>query len=153
MSIEALSHMLYVTKALSNRTRLRVVGVLEGRELCVGQVAAIFDIARSTASEHLAELRRAGLLAERRDGRFVWYSLGSDEGPRGVLAGVLPGLGADDTVRKDREMTDRILALPHDLVCEKGRGALAGETTGRVTPETTATSCSPTSITDVQEDS
>lgn len=158
MPTSPLSRLLYVTKALSNRTRLRVVGVLEDRELCVGQVAAIFDVARSTASEHLAELRRAGLLSERRDGRFVWYSLGGDEGPRGVLAGVLPGLGADDTVRKDREMTDRILALPHDLVCEKGRGALAAEAAGKVTPETpatTATSCSPTSTshTDVQEDS
>lgn len=155
MSIEALSRVLYVTKALSNRTRLRVVGVLEGRELCVGQVAAIFDIARSTASEHLAELRRAGLLSERRDGRFVWYSLGGDEGSRGVLAGVLPGLANDDTVRKDREMTDRILALAHDLVCEKGRGALAAETPGKVTTEATAASSSPisTSITDPQEDS
>jgi DNA-binding transcriptional ArsR family regulator len=121
----------------------------------VGQVAAIFDIARSTASEHLAELRRAGLLSERRDGRFVWYSLGGDEGSRGVLAGVLPGLGADDTVRKDRAMTDRILSLSHDLVCEKGRSALAAEGAGEGTTDATAKSrrLTSTSITDPQEDS
>lgn len=131
------------------------MGVLEGRELCVGQVAAIFDIARSTASEHLGELRRAGLLSERRDGRFVWYSLGGDEAPPGVLEGVLPGLGSDDTIRKDREMSDRILGLPHDLVCEKGRGALAGGTARDLDPEATEMGCCPTStpITDVQEDS
>lgn len=124
MPTSPLSRLLNVTKALSNRTRLRIVGVLEGRELCVGQVAAIFDVARSTASEHLSELRRAGLLSERRDGRFVWYRLADEEAPPGALTGLLPGLASDATVRKDREMTGRILALPHDLVCELGRGAL-----------------------------
>jgi ArsR family transcriptional regulator len=154
MPTSPLSRLLNVSKALSNRTRLRIVGVLEGRELCVGQVAAIFDIARSTASEHLSDLRRAGLLGERRDGRFVWYRLADDSPSREALAGVRPGLAADETVRRDREMTARILALPHDLVCEKGRAALAAGTPAQSDAEANATCCpTSTSTPDSQEDS
>lgn len=98
--------------------------VLDGRELCVGQVAAVFDVARSTASEHLAELREAGLVAERREGRFAWYRLASDERARKHLDAVLSELRSDPVALGDVQMAGRILALPHDLVCEKGRGAL-----------------------------
>lgn len=124
MSTSPLSRLHYISKALSSRLRLRILGALDGRELCVGQVAAVFDIARSTASEHLSELRRVGLLGERRDGRFVWYSLETDDRARSFLSVVLAELAPDRAVLADREMTERVLALPHDLVCEKGRAAL-----------------------------
>ena len=124
MPTTPLSRLLDVSKVLANRARLRILAVLEGRELCVGQVAAIFDVARSTASEHLSALRRVGLVAERRDGRFVYYSLVLDEHTRQFLDVVLSELSADVAVRKDRDVTARILALPHDLVCEQGRAAL-----------------------------
>jgi DNA-binding transcriptional ArsR family regulator len=122
--MDYLSRLLEVTKVLANRARLRILAVLAGRELCVGQVAAIFDIARSTASEHLSALRRAGLLAERRDGRFAYFTLSGDGRARTHLDVVLAELTADDAVRGDRELTERILALPHDLVCDLGRAAL-----------------------------
>lgn len=152
MATTALSQLLCVSKALANRARLRILGALEGHELCVGQVAAIFDIARSTASEHLSELRRVGLIGERRDGRFVWYSLESDERARGFLAVVLSELASDGEVRADREMTARILALPHDFVCEKGRAALKTPVSPTATAADPDSSCSPASPnTDPQE--
>ena len=124
MPTTPLSRLLDVSKALANRARLRILTVLDGRELCVGQVAAIFDIARSTASEHLSDLRRVGLVAERRDGKFVHYSLVSDSRARTFLDVVLAELEADGAVLADRELTARILALPHDIVCERRRAAL-----------------------------
>ncbi|MBK9091090.1 MAG: winged helix-turn-helix transcriptional regulator [Holophagales bacterium] len=124
MPTSPLSRLLDVSKVLANRARLRILAALEGRELCVGQVAAIFDVARSTASEHLSALRRVGLVAERRDGKFAYYSLVVDERARKFLDVVLSELSADAAVRKDRDLTGRILALPHDLVCEQGRAAL-----------------------------
>jgi DNA-binding transcriptional ArsR family regulator len=124
MPTSPLSRLLDVSKVLANRARLRILAALEGNELCVGQVAAIFDIARSTASEHLSALRRVGLVTERRDGKFAYYSLAVDEHARKFSDVVLSELSADAAVRKDRELTARILALPHELVCEQGRAAL-----------------------------
>ncbi len=140
MATAPLSRIHYVSKALANRARLRVLAILEGRELCVGQVAAILDIARSTASEHLSELRRVGLVSERREGRFVWYSLETAPSASIYLDVVLAELSDDATARADRALLVRVLALPHDVVCELGRGALeAGEVRrGTTNPDSTA---------------
>ncbi len=128
MTNVTLPRLLDLTKALANGIRLRILGVLAScPELCVGQVAAVFDMARSTASEHLSDLRRVGLLTERRDGRFVYYSLAEEEAARTWLRVVLADLEADRLTAEDRALAARIRALPHDLVCELGRGALAHE--------------------------
>jgi len=120
MPTTPLSRLLDVSKVLANRARLRILAALEGRELCVGQVAAIFDVARPTASEHLSSLRRSGLVAERRNGKVAYCSLVVDEHARKVLDVVLSELTTDAAVLKDRELAAQVLALPHDLVCEMG---------------------------------
>lgn len=152
MATAPLSRIHYVSRALANRARLRILAVLEGRELCVGQVAAILDIARSTASEHLSELRRVGLVSERREGRFVWYSLETAPSARIYLDVVLAELSDDATTQADHALVAQVLLLPHDLVCELGRGALeVGEARlGPTNPESTAFTTSPD---DSQEDS
>jgi len=124
MPTTPLSRLLALSKALANRARIRILAVLDGRELCVGQVAAIFDIARSTASEHLSALRKVGFLEERREGRFAWFSLATDARTRRILETVRSETASDPVVRRDLELAERILALPHDLVCEQGRAAL-----------------------------
>lgn len=124
MPTSPLSRLLETSKVLANRARLRILASLEGNELCVLQVAAIFDIARSTASEHLTALRRTGLVVERRDGRFVFYSLSTEPRSRRLLEVVFGELQGDAAVGRDREMTAKVLSLPHDVVCEIGRAAL-----------------------------
>lgn len=126
MTTPSLARLIRTCKALSNRGRVRVLAALDGRELCVGQVAAVFDIARSTASEHLSELREVGLVAERREGRFVWFSQAADERAARILEAVRREACDDPVARADAEMADRILRLPHESVCEKGRAALDG---------------------------
>jgi DNA-binding transcriptional ArsR family regulator len=44
--------------------RLRILGMLRGGGLCVCQITAVLDLAASTVSAHLADLRRAGLVFE-----------------------------------------------------------------------------------------
>jgi DNA-binding transcriptional ArsR family regulator len=124
MPTTPLTRLLDTSKVLANRGRLRIVAALEGNELCVLQVAAIFDIAGSTASEHLTALRKAGLVVDRRDGRFVFFSLSTEDRARRFLAVVLDELASDAVVEQDREMTEKVLSLPHELVCEHGRVAL-----------------------------
>lgn len=62
--------------ALADETRLQVVWLLMNRrELCVCDIMAILDITQSKASRHLATLRHAGLVVDRRDGTWAHYSL------------------------------------------------------------------------------
>jgi ArsR family transcriptional regulator, virulence genes transcriptional regulator len=64
-------------KALSNRHRLMIVCQLVERERSVGELAAALGIRDSTVSQHLALLRKDGLVAPRRDGQTIWYSISS----------------------------------------------------------------------------
>ncbi|WP_193427399.1 ArsR/SmtB family transcription factor [Methyloceanibacter superfactus] len=65
-------------KALSNRHRLLIVCQLIEKERSVGELATLLDIRDSTVSQHLALLRKDGLVTARRDGQTIWYSIGSE---------------------------------------------------------------------------
>lgn len=61
--------------ALSDPTRLRLLLALRDGELCACQLIALVGLAPSTVSKHLALLREAGLVAARKEGRWVHYRL------------------------------------------------------------------------------
>ncbi|MEW5795923.1 MAG: metalloregulator ArsR/SmtB family transcription factor [Candidatus Zixiibacteriota bacterium] len=62
-------------KAFGEPTRLRILRLLTGKPLTVNEIAERIDLAQSTVSRHLAVLREAGILSDRRDGQQVFYSL------------------------------------------------------------------------------
>ncbi|MBI2715909.1 MAG: helix-turn-helix transcriptional regulator [Rhizobiales bacterium] len=64
-------------KALANRRRLIVICQLIEKERSVGELAALLKLRSSTVSQHLALLRKDGLVTARRDGQTIWYSIGS----------------------------------------------------------------------------
>jgi DNA-binding transcriptional ArsR family regulator len=64
-------------KALSNRHRLIIICQLSEKDRSVGELAALLEIRDSTVSQHLALLRKDGLVAARRDGQTIWYSISS----------------------------------------------------------------------------
>lgn len=64
-------------KALSNRHRLIIICQLTEKERSVGELAALLNIRDSTVSQHLALLRKDGLVTARRDGQTIWYSIGN----------------------------------------------------------------------------
>jgi DNA-binding transcriptional ArsR family regulator len=66
-------------KALANRHRLLIVCQLVDGEQSVGELAKRLGIRDSTVSQHLALLRKDGLVAARRDGQTIWYSISSAE--------------------------------------------------------------------------
>jgi ArsR family transcriptional regulator len=88
-------------KALGDPTRLRIVKLLEGGELCVCQLMEALKMGQSRISRHLSILREAGLIEDRRQGKWVHYRLDSDAGAKKLLA-ALKSLDADATVKKDR---------------------------------------------------
>jgi ArsR family transcriptional regulator len=64
--------------ALSDLTRLEIVHMLSDGERCVCELTAALDVAQSRLSFHLKTLRDAGLVNDRREGRWVYYSLNPD---------------------------------------------------------------------------
>jgi ArsR family transcriptional regulator len=62
-------------RALSDRTRLRILHLLGGGELCVCHLVDILGVPQPTASRHLAYLRRAGLVMARKEGLWMHYRL------------------------------------------------------------------------------
>ncbi|MCB1472563.1 MAG: helix-turn-helix transcriptional regulator [Rhodobiaceae bacterium] len=64
-------------KSLANRHRLLIVCQLLDAERSVGELAEMLGIRDSTVSQHLAVLRRDGLVAARRDGQTIWNSIAS----------------------------------------------------------------------------
>ncbi|MBN9042509.1 MAG: helix-turn-helix transcriptional regulator [Rhizobiales bacterium] len=65
-------------KALSNRHRLLIICQLIDGERSVGDLAQFLDLRDSTVSQHLALLRKDGLVSARRDAQTIYYSIASD---------------------------------------------------------------------------
>ena len=79
-----------VAKALGHPARLRMLAMLaRGAPLCVCQMTSVLELAPSTVSGHLNELRRSGLVSEEKAGKVVYYRL--DE--RGEAADAVRRIG------------------------------------------------------------
>ncbi|MBU4536223.1 MAG: metalloregulator ArsR/SmtB family transcription factor [Euryarchaeota archaeon] len=62
-------------KALSDPTRLKIIYLLEGGELCVCELIMALDKPQSTLSHHLNVLKNAGFIAGRKEGLWIHYKL------------------------------------------------------------------------------
>jgi ArsR family transcriptional regulator, arsenate/arsenite/antimonite-responsive transcriptional repressor len=62
-------------QAVAEETRLRIVQLLSDGERCVCELQADLEAAQSRLSFHLRKLKEAGVVSDRRDGRWVYYSL------------------------------------------------------------------------------
>ena len=71
-SIERLARVFH---ALSDETRLKIVARLLGGEQCVCDLTAALDAAQSRLSFHMKTLKEAGLITDRREGRWIHYSI------------------------------------------------------------------------------
>lgn len=66
-------------KAMSNQHRLMILCQLVPGEKCVGDLESIIGLSQSALSQHLARLRRDGLVQTRRDAQTIYYSLNGEE--------------------------------------------------------------------------
>ncbi len=64
-----------IFRALSDRTRLRILNLLQAGELCVCHLVAVLDAPQPTVSRHLAYLRKAALVTARKEGLWMHYRL------------------------------------------------------------------------------
>ena len=63
--------------ALADETRIQIVEMLSHKERCVCELEQVLDIAQSRVSFHLKVLKDAGVITDRRDGRWMWYNINS----------------------------------------------------------------------------
>jgi len=66
-------------KALADETRLRILKILEIREMCVCEVMVALDLTQPTASHHLGLLENAGLVKGRKEGKWVFYKVANPD--------------------------------------------------------------------------
>ncbi|WP_210395494.1 ArsR/SmtB family transcription factor [Motiliproteus sediminis] len=69
-------------KALANENRLMILCFLDGKELSVSELNENLDLSQSALSQHLAVLRRDGLVNTRRCSQTIYYSLAGDTASR-----------------------------------------------------------------------
>jgi DNA-binding transcriptional ArsR family regulator len=113
-----------IAKALSDENRVRIVGMLDGRELCVCQVIELLALAPSTVSKHLSILKQARLIDGRKDGRWMYYRLADDDAPRAAhdaLRWTLQTLKGDKRIRDDATRLKQILAMDPGVLCSQQR--------------------------------
>jgi ArsR family transcriptional regulator len=92
-------------KALGEETRLRIVALLSHGELCVCHLEAALKLSQPKVSRHLATLRAAGVVEDRRDGTWVYYRLvrQPDADCERQLRGLVRTFAKRGVVRKDLE--------------------------------------------------
>lgn len=66
-------------KGLSDETRLRIVNLLYEKELCVCDIMEALQITQAKASRHLIYLKNAGLVKDRKQAQWAFYSIAKDE--------------------------------------------------------------------------
>ncbi len=106
-------------KAAGDPTRTRILKLLEARRLCVCQVQAVLRLAPSTVSKHLAILKLAGLVEDRRDGKWIQYGLTEQPShhAKGVLALLRGPLDRDPAIVADRQRLREVVAVPLEQLC------------------------------------
>lgn len=112
-----LARLVQVHKAIGHPVRLRLLAALRSGPLCVCQMTVIVKLAASTVSEHLSELRNAGLIADRKEGRWVEYRLSSSALNDGILDAVWPALEDDGEARADAVIVKELRRIPVDELC------------------------------------
>jgi len=98
-----------VMKALSDPNRVKIIKMLEKKEMCVCELTAALGIAQPTVSKHLKQLEDAELVGFRKDGSWVNYSLAA-EGDSPYGAAMLKQV--KKWLNDEKEIVDLILQLP-----------------------------------------
>lgn len=113
-------------RLLADPTRLRLLLLLDREEMSVAELSGITQLAQPRVSTHLAKLKESGLIADRRDGVFVYYRIaeGVTDSSLEELWRFLRQNTADPLLRQDRER------IPQVLNQRKGPGTWADSVAG-----------------------
>lgn len=108
--------------ALADRTRLRLLNLMDGREVCVCYFVEILGQSQPKISRHLAYLRRAGIVAARREGKWMHYRIAipSHAGAARVLSETLAVLRSEKSMKTDLARFGKACCAPQKLTALLG---------------------------------
>lgn len=109
-------------QALGDKTRLRLLNLIGDREVCVCYFVEILGQPQPKISRHLAYLRRAGIVAARREGKWMHYRIVMPPHPGAarILQQTLAWLDEDKAMRAERSRLARACCSPAKLVALQG---------------------------------
>jgi ArsR family transcriptional regulator, arsenate/arsenite/antimonite-responsive transcriptional repressor len=109
-------------RALADPTRLRLLNLIADREVCVCYFVGILRIGQPKVSRHLAYLRRAGIVAARRDGRWMHYRLAIPREPAAadILRATLAHLKSLPQMQRDLARLGSACCAPQRFVELRG---------------------------------
>lgn len=107
-----------VFRALADPTRLRLLNLMSRQEICVCYFIEVIGAPQPKISRHLAYLRRAGIVAARREGKWMHYRLTvpQDSHSASILKSTIEALRQDREMQKDCERLNRACCGPKSLV-------------------------------------
>jgi len=102
-------------KALADRTRLRLISLIGDSEVCVCFFVAILKTSQPKISRHLAYLRRAGIVAARREGKWMHYRLTEppDAHAAHIFHEVRAALAEHPELQRDRAQLVKVCCAPN----------------------------------------
>ena len=105
-------------RALADPTRLRLLNLMSEQEICVCYFTEVIGAPQPKISRHLAYLRRAGIVAARRAGKWMHYRLTvpGDSYAASILKKTMDALKSDLQMQRDRERLNRACCGPKSLV-------------------------------------
>jgi ArsR family transcriptional regulator, arsenate/arsenite/antimonite-responsive transcriptional repressor len=108
--------------ALSDRTRLRLLNLMDGREVCVCYLVEILGQSQPKISRHLAYLRRAGVVAARREGKWMHYRIvmPRHSGAAKILRETLAVLREEKAMQADLARLNKACCAPQRLSTLEG---------------------------------
>lgn len=109
-------------QALGDKTRLRLLNLMGDREICVCYFVEILEQGQPKISRHLAYLRRAGIVAARREGKWMHYRIVTPPsiGAAKVLRRTLKWLQEDQAMLADRARLEKACCRPEKFVALRG---------------------------------
>jgi ArsR family transcriptional regulator, arsenate/arsenite/antimonite-responsive transcriptional repressor len=103
--------------ALSDLTRLRLLNLMDGREVCVCYFVEILGQSQPKISRHLAYLRAAGVVVARREGKWMHYKIAEPRNPDAaqILSQTLDALKKDRAMQADRARLAKACCAPQKI--------------------------------------
>ncbi|MFZ1009784.1 MAG: metalloregulator ArsR/SmtB family transcription factor [Candidatus Sulfotelmatobacter sp.] len=108
----------HLFRALADSTRLRLINLMAEQEVCVCYFTEAIGVPQPKISRHLAYLRRAGLVASRREGKWMHYRIVCPAGLHAaeILNKTIEALRQDPHLRRDLQKLEKACCGPNGLV-------------------------------------
>lgn len=104
-----MNELVTIFKAFSDETRLRIIKLLERGELCVCDIVAALNMVQPKVSFHLSTLKEAGIIKDRKQGRWIHYSLNGEDLFRRMLLLSACERMKDASIAEDRKRLEAFL--------------------------------------------